>query len=179
MTDVTAPKIRAVRIVKGTTVFNVHGDMAGQEGVWLAAGQVHLLYEALVKTTWKTGAFQAGGRVKGVKWLAKDVNLGFLIRDTFTEYELNDSLFRQCFDYIPDPYDPNPPPTTIEVDTDLSGTRKLDVLMYETPEFDPDIDPILNQFGNYIFKLRAGQPFWYQDDDTVSFTAGGGSSAGT
>jgi hypothetical protein len=179
MVDVNAPNIRAIRIVKGDTVFNVHGPLAGAEGVYLAAGQVHLLYETLVKTTWKTGAFEAGGRPKGVKWLAKDCNLGFHIRDTFTEYELNDSLFRQCFDYIPDPYDPNAPPTTIEVDTDLSGTRKLDVLMYETPEFDPDLDPIMQQYGNYIFKLRAGQPFWYEDDDVSTYTAGAGSGAGT
>jgi hypothetical protein len=65
------------------------------------------------------------------------------------------------------------------VETDLSGTRKLDVLMYETPEFDPDLDPIMQQFGNVIFKLRAGQPFWYEDDAVVSFTGGGGTSAGT
>ena len=82
MTDVNAPGIREVRIVKGSTVFHVHGPLAGAEGVYLAAGQVQNLYEALVKTTWKTGAFQAGGRVKGVKYLPRDVHLGFHMLDT-------------------------------------------------------------------------------------------------
>ena len=179
MTDVNAPGIREVRIVKGSTVFHVHGPLAGAEGVYLAAGQVQNLYEALVKTTWKTGAFQAGGRVKGVKYLPRDVHLGFHMLDTFTEYELNDSLFRQCFDFWPDPYDPDPPPTTIEVDTDLSGTRKLDVLMYEQPEFAPDVDPIMQQFGTVLFKLRAGEAFWYENDDVQTFTSTSSSAAGT
>jgi hypothetical protein len=179
MTDVNAPAIREVRITKGDTVFHVHGPLAGTEGVWLASEQVHNLYETLVKTTWKTGAFQAGGRVKGVKWLPKDIALGFYIVDTFNEYELNDSLFRQIFDYIADPYDPDPTPTTIEVDTDLSGTRKLDVLMYEQPEFNSDVDPIMQQFGNAIFKLRAGQPFWYEDDAVQTFTSTSTNAAGT
>ena len=165
--------ITAIRIVKGSAVFHVHGDQEGAEGVFLAAGQVHQLYETLVKTTWKTGAFQEGARVKGVKWLAKDTTLGFHIKETFTEYELNDSLFRQCFDYMPDPWDLNPPPTTIQVDTTISGTRSLDVLMYEPPDFDADIDPIRQQYGNVLFKLRAGEPFWYEDDAVSSVTGGG------
>jgi len=132
-----------------------------------------------VKVTYKTGAFQEGARQKAVKWLASDLNLGFYIRDTTTEYDLNESAFRQIFEYELDPWDPNPPPTTIIVETNMSGIRKLDVLMYEPPDFDPDIDPMLNQFGNYIFKLRAGQPFWYQDDVISTFSSGAGSAAGS
>ena len=110
--------------------------------------------------------------------MASDLNLGFYIRDTTTEYDLNESAFRQIFEYELDPWDPNPPPTTIIVETNMSGVRKLDVLMYEPPDFDPDIDPMLNQFGNYIFKLRAGQPFWYQDDVISTFSDTGGSAVG-
>lgn len=173
------PGIIAVRIVKGDRVFHVHGDRAGEEGVWLAAGQVHGLYEAPVRTTWKTGAFQDGSWQKARKWLHRDITLGFHIRDTFTSYELNDSLFRQMFDYELDRWELTPAQTTIEVETHLSGIRKIDVLMYEAPEFDPDIDPLQNQYGNYIFKLRAGQPFWYSDDIVSTFTDTTTSSTGT
>ena len=38
---------------KGDTVIHVHGDKAGQEGVWLAHGQVQGIYDAPVRTTWK------------------------------------------------------------------------------------------------------------------------------
>lgn len=170
--------VLGIRIRKGDTVFHVHGDKAGQEGVWLAHGQVQGIYDAPVKTTWKTGAFQAGSTQKSRKWLHRDMTLGFHIKDTFTSYEFNESLFRQIFDYEEDPWDEDYEPTVIEVETSLSGTRKLDVLMYEQPDFDSDIDPQQQQYGNLILKLRAGQPFWYEDDVLKSFTAFTGSATG-
>ncbi len=173
------PGIVAIRIVKGDTTFHVHGADAGAEGVYLAAGQVHGLYEAPVKTTWKTGAFQEGSRQKANKWLHRDLNIGFHIKETFTEYDLNESAFRQIFEYEEDKWDTDPQPTTIEVETLNSGTRKLDVLMYEAPDFDPDLDPLMNEYGNHILKLRAGQPFWYEDDYTDTFTSTSSSAPGT
>lgn len=170
--------IHSIRIRKGDTVFHVHGDKAGQEGVWLAHGQVQGIYDAPVRTTWKTGAFQAGSTQKSRKWLHRDLTLGFHIKETFTSYEFNESLFRQIFDYEEDPWDPNYEPTTIEVETALSGVRKLDVLMWEQPDFDADIDPQQQQHGNLILKLRAGQPFWYSDDVTSNFSATTSSATG-
>jgi hypothetical protein len=175
----TDPGIVAIRIVRGGTVFHVHGDQAGAEGVSLAAGQVEGLYDAPVKTTWKTGAFQEGSWQKYAKWLHRDLSLGFHIRDTLTQYELNESKFRQCFDYQLDPWEDPPTVTTIEVETTLSGVRKLDVLMYEAPVFASDLDPLMQQYGNLIFKLRAGQPFWYQDDLVTTFTSTAASATGT
>jgi|SRR6516225_286977 hypothetical protein len=174
----TDPGIVAIRIVRGGTTFHVHGDQAGAEGVWLAAGQVDGIYDAPVKTTWKTGAFQEGSWQKYNKWLHRDMSLGFHIRDTFTEYELNESLFRQIFDYQLDPWEDPPTLTTMEVETTLSGVRKLDLLLYEAPVFQSDLDPLTQQYGNLILKVRAGQPFWYQDDLVTSFTDTAASSTG-
>ncbi len=171
--------VTAIRIVKGTTVFHVHGDQAGAEGVWLAKGQVQGLYDATVRTTWKTGAFQVGSTQRGRKFEHRDLTLGFHIKETLTSWEFNDSQFRRIFDYEEDPWDDNYQPTTIEVETDISGVRKLDVLMHEAPDFDSDLDPQMQQHGNVIFKLRAGQPMWYQDDYTFTFTASGSSGSGT
>lgn len=166
----TEPDNLRIRIVKGDTVFHVHGDQAGSEGVWLAKGQVDGIYDNPVKTTDKSGAFQVGSKRKHHKWLQRDLILGFHIIDTVMDnYAWNDSEFRKIFDYDSDPYDEDEPPTTIEVETDMSGVRKIDVLMFEQPDFGPDIDPNKNQHGNIIMKLRANQPFWYEDgQDTVT-----------
>lgn len=170
--------IRAIRIVKGDLVVNVHGQGAGAQGVVLAADQVHGIYDAPIKTTYKSGAFQEGSSHRFTKKMQRDMELGFHIQDTFTSYEFNDSQFRQMFDYEQDRWDPDYVPTTIEVDTTLSGIRKLDVFMYEDPDFTPSLDPISQQFGNVILKLRAPDPMWYEDQVITSFDAGTTSASG-
>jgi hypothetical protein len=170
--------IRAIRIVKGDRVFHVHGAGAGDEGVYLAKGQVHGLYDAPIKTTYKSGAFQEGSTHRFTKKMQRDLELGFHIKEKFYSWELNDSQFRRMFDYEEDRWSTSPKPTTIEVETDLSGIRKLDVLMYEEPEFAPDLDSMGDQYGNVIFKLRAQDPMWYQDTVVDSFSDEGSVASG-
>ena len=173
-------RIVAIRIRRGNTVFHVHGDGAGREGVWLAQGQVDGIYDAPIKSTWKTGAFQVGSTQKSVKQLHRDLALGFHIIDNVTDsFEWNESLFRQIFFYEKDQWSTTPKATTIEVVTQISGTRKLDVLMYEQPAFSSNADPIAQQYGNLILKLRAGEPMWYENDVVSQFTSGATSGAGT
>ncbi|MGB0972375.1 MAG: hypothetical protein ACPGVG_15660, partial [Mycobacterium sp.] len=175
-----APGITAIRIRRGEHVFHVHGDKAGQEGIWLAKGQVSGIYEAPVKTTYKTGAFQRGSTAKATKWLHRDLEMGFHCKETVSNtYEWNESAFRQIFAYEDDPWSLTPKKTTIEVVTDISGTRKLDVLMYEEPEFTSESDPLKQQYGNLLLKLRAAQPLWYEDDYTDEFTSTATTAAGT
>ena len=174
------PRIVAIRIRRGNKVFHVHGDNAGLEGVWLAQGQVEGIYDAPIKSTWKTGAFQVGSTQKAVKQLHRDIALGFHVVDSVTDsFEWNESLFRQIFFYEKDQWSLTPKDTTIEVVTEMSGTRKLDVLMYEQPDFKATIDPLQQQYGNLILKLRAGEPMWYEDDVISQFTSGATSAAGT
>lgn len=171
--------VTAIRIVKGSTTFHVHGDQAGTEGIWLAKGQVQGIYDAPVKTTWKTGAFQQGSTQKAVKWLHRDLELGFHIVDTATSMEANESPFMRIWEYEEDFWDQSWAPPRIEVETDLSGTRKLDVLKYEQPELDTPVDPQQEQHVNVILKLRAADPFWYEDNAIVTFSNTGGSASGT
>lgn len=173
------PGVKAIRIVHGKQVFHVHGEQAGVEGVWLAKGQVDGLWDAPVQTTYRSGAFQVGSSQRAKRFLHRDLTLGFHIKDTTSSWEFNDSQFRRLFGYELDPWAEVDVPTTIEVETELSGVRRLDVLMYEAPDFDAPLDPQQQQFGNVIFKLRAGQPFWYGDDVTSTFTASGSSGSGT
>ena len=171
--------ITAIRIRRGDVVFHVHGEQAGAEGIWVAEGQVEGLYDAPVKTTWKTGAFQDGSRQRHHKRLHRDLELGFHVIETIKNaYEFNESAFRQIFDYELDRWSMNPQPTTIEVETTMSGVRKLDVLMYEQPDFTAKLDPIMQQYGNLIMKLRAGQPMWYSDNDNEVFEGTATSESG-
>jgi hypothetical protein len=93
------------------------------------------------------------------------MTLGFHVVETSgAGAEDNESDFRSIFDYEDDPYDDDPEPTTIHIDTDRSGERMLDVLLYDTPVLEPEIDPIDQQYFNLILKVRAGQPNWYEFD---------------
>jgi hypothetical protein len=168
----------AVRIRRGDMVFHVYGERAGEEGVYLAEGQVQGIYDAPVTTTWKGGAFQVGGKYKGKKRPWRDMTLGFHVIDTDSSYEFNESAFRQAFQYELDPWDPDRTPTYVEVDTELSGTRRIAVLMYEQPDFAANIDPLLKQHGNVIMKLRAGDPDWSEDDFTSEFKAEAAQASG-
>lgn len=156
-------KIRGLWITGQGREFHVHGDQAGTEGAWIAKGGAKGIWDSPVKTTWKTGAFQEGSTQKAVKRLHRDMTIGFHITDNQSgSAEDNEADFRGIFDYEDDEWDDDPEPTVLHVDTDRSGERRLDMLMYDTPVFEPDIDPIQQQYFNLILKLRAGQPDWYQ-----------------
>lgn len=161
--------------------FHTHGREAGAEGVWNAKGQVRGIYDAPVKTTWKTGAFQEGSTQKAKKVLHRDLELGFHITETRVpprSAEDNESEFRKIFDYEVDQWDDHPEPTTLHVETDKSGERKLDVLLYDTPVCEPDLDPLMQQYFNLILKLRAGEPMWYEDDVITTYSSGATASSG-
>lgn len=177
----TVPGGLQIRFRRGNKVFHVYGGPnEGREGIHLAQGGFMGVYDAPVRTTWKTGAFTDGSRQKHRKWLHRDMELIFHVIDTIdSPWQFNDSEFRRMFDYELDPWEEDPEPTVLEVETELSGVRCLDVLMYEEPEFEPAIDPHKNQHGILTLKLRAGQPFWYETSIITSFSATTASAAGT
>lgn len=159
--------------------FHTHGEVEGHEGVWNAKGQVQGIYDAPVKTTWKAGAFQDGATQKGKKVLHRDLTLGFHCIETHGRtMEENESDFRKIFAYEVDEWDDNPEPITLGIETEKSGVRMLDVLMYENPVIESDIDPIKQQYLNLILKLRAGQPMWYETPVITEFSDGSADGAG-
>jgi len=177
---VTVPKIRRIGFRRGSTEITVYPYEQVTHGVHLYEDQVEGIYDAPIKSTWKTGAFQDGSRQKAYKKLHRDMELGFGVLENLTStYEFHDSVFRQLFDYELDQWEETPTKTVMDIETDLSGTRSLDVLMYEQPEFSPAHDPIMDQFGNIILKLRAGQPMWYGEDVISTFTSASSSASGT
>lgn len=166
-------KIRGMWITGQGKTFHTHGDLAGLEGVYNQEGVVQGIYDSPVKTTWKTGAFQEGSTQKAVKWDHRDMTLGFYIVETpHRAAEENESVFRSVFEYEQDEWDDNPEPTTLHINTDLSGERRLDLLLYDTPEMEPPHDPIEQQFFDLTLKVRAGEPFWYEYLDEYKSTGG-------
>ncbi len=169
---------------KGST-FVTHGEGAGAQGVWNAAGQVQGIYDAPVKTTWKSSAFQEGSTYRSSKRLHRDMDLGFHITHTLLakgqvadrSAEENESLFRKIFDYSLDEWEEDPEPTTLHIQTAQSGERKIDVLLHDTPVFDADVDPVAQQYFGLILKLRSGKPMWYSD--TVITQASSASTSAT
>lgn len=158
-------KIRGMWITGQGKAFHTHGEQAGIEGVWNAQGQVQGIWDAPVKTTWKSAAFQEGSTQKAVKREHRDMTLGFHVTDTSGRgAEDNESEFRTIWDYEEDEWDDEPDPTTLHIDTDRSGERRIDLLLYDTPELECDVDPIEQQYFNLILKVRAGQPNWYELD---------------
>lgn len=162
------PGITAVQIRgQNDELIPVHGQDEGTRGVYLSQGGADMLLTASPeKQTWKTGARLKGSRAKSRKILHRDMDLGFMVRETdIHSYEQNESLLLQAVGFELDPYDDDAKYARAECTTDMSGTRCLDIVQYEEPDFDPDVDPIEQQFGEITLKCRAGDPDWYELGD--------------
>lgn len=143
----------------------VHGPGAGDRGVYLGEGQVAGIYHAPEKQVWKSGARQIGAKPKSRKILARDMDLGFKVRETRTHTaEENESYLIQAIGYELDEYDLDARYARLRITTDMSGWRDLDIVQYQEPDFSPKQDPIKDQLFNPILKLRSGNPDWYEDD---------------
>jgi hypothetical protein len=158
----------------------LHGPGAGAEGVWMAADQVEGFFDAPVRQTWDATAHQIGGTLQGMWYDVRDAMLGVHIegRDGLDAGEVED-WFRQLFVYRPDRWDHDAVLPRIEVTSDMSGTRSLDVQLYKAPDFNPGVDHIVTDYANPQFPLRAGQPFWYEPDVVTFFESTSTSASGT
>lgn len=160
------------------SVWHVHGEDAGAEGVVLGQDQVKGLHDPPVRTAWRSGAREPGGQMKGMWNEVRDLALGFHITAARLPSETQEDIssrFRMAFDYREDMWDHDARLARIEVSTEDSAPRSIDVQLYEAPDFDPGIDPLVIEHENPILPLRAGQPFWYEDDEiTHWFTETGG-----
>ena len=162
------PGITRLAIIgQNDEVIAVHGEDRGLRGVYLSEdGADMLLTASPEKQTWKTGARMRGSRPKNRKILARDMDLTFLVMDTDVHsYEQNESLLLQAIGWELDPYDADAKYARAECVTDMSGTRYLDIVQYAEPDFDPEHDPLEQQFGEITLKCRAGEPDWYESGD--------------
>lgn len=162
--------------------FCVHGEGAGEQGVYMAQDQVQGLFEAPVRTAWVSSAHQTGGTMKGMWFDVRDLSLGFHVMDHHIErgmFAEIESKFRQAFEYREDQWDWDSRLTRIDYTTEYSGTRSLDVQLYQAADFNPGVDPNIIGYGNPIIPLRAGNPMYYQPDVVTKWETTGASGSGT
>jgi hypothetical protein len=143
----------------------VHGDGAGDRGVFLGEGQVSGIYDSPEKQVWKSGSRQIGAKQRNRKILARDLDLGFLCKETQTHTaEENESYLIQAIGYDLDAWDEDARYARMRITTDISGVRELDIVQYEQPDLNTAQDPIMHQLLNPVLKLRSGNPDWYSPD---------------
>lgn len=159
----------------------VHPENEATHGVYLAEDQVKGdLIDAPVKTEWDSTVKQEGGTQRGVDYEYRDLHFGFHATDNSITAEEADSMLRMKFQYEEDEWDTSPqiqPRVDIEVvgGRYAGSKRSLDVLLAETPESTFSRDPVMEQYFNPQYVLRAGQPMWYTETVTtfVDFTGPG------
>lgn len=156
----------------------LHGEGQGNRGVWLSQDQVKGLFEAPIRQVWDATAQQIGGTLRGMWRDVRDISLGFHVTDRVAPIDVTLSAFRKAFTYQVDRWDHNAVLPRIEVISDLSGARSIDVQLCDTPDFNPGTDPLVTGYGNPILPLRAGQPNYYTPDVVTHFTAGTTSASG-
>lgn len=162
------------------SIWHVHGQHAGAEGVWCGKDQMQGLWEPPVRTAWESGARQLGGKMRGRWFDPKDMNLGFHLvsaRRPGVSQEGLMSAWWSAFDYREDDYDWDAKLTRIEVISD-SSTRSLDVQLRETRDFNPKIDPLMQQNANPVLPLRAGLPFFYEKSEISTWATTSSSGTG-
>ena len=156
-----APMTIEVIGVDGSS-WTVSGSAQGHEGVVLDAGPQGL-QEAPRSGVWQQSAFQEGATFMGVSVEPIDLVLAFQIWGDEENWQDVSSRFRRAFDYER--------PATIRVDTE-SGTRELDVVLFEAPDRNTDVDGRILQYSVETYTLRAAWPFW-ADRVEVSTVEGG------
>lgn len=157
---------------------DVSGPDAGRQGITLAAGQVQGLYNAPVISEWNRFRRERGGRMAGIERPFRDVNLGFHVHgDDSAGYAALDDLLESMFPFELDPWDPGAKLAQIVVEAD--ELRVLHVQQHTQRDFDPDFDPLYEEYANPIYRLRAGQPMWESRPEVTSWQTGSTSGSGT
>ncbi|EOM78094.1 hypothetical protein DW322_11310 [Rhodococcus rhodnii] len=170
------------------TIINIHGcdgsfwpmgpDDDGD--VFIPEDQVKGLFDAPVRTDWDSQAQQDGGTFHREVNEWRDLSFGFHVKGhRHRPFDDVYSEFRNAFDYKPDRWDHDARLACIEVISQRSGARRLDVQLHEAPDFDPGVDPASIDYGNPILPLRAGQPYWYEPDVVTSWETTDASGSGT
>lgn len=163
------------------SVWHVHGENAGAEGVWCGKDQMQGLWEPPVRTAWESGARQIGGKMRGKWYDPKDLDLGFHLvaaRRPGMSQEALMSAWWNAFGFREDEYDWDSRLPRIEVISPASD-RWLDVQLREHRNFAPGVDPLRRQHANPTLPLRAGLPFFQEPPEISKWTTTATSGSGT
>ncbi|UQE73836.1 hypothetical protein MYK68_13965 [Gordonia sp. PP30] len=159
--------------------WDVHGPLAGRQGVWLGEGQVQAIYDAPIETRWATTAGGRGARPRRRVWLPRDFTLGFHVNDDTAGRR--ESALALALGSEPYPWDPARRAARMVITAPLQddGPRTLYFEAKETPELVADQDTLAAEYANTLYSCRAGQPLYESEPEAVAFEQSGTSGAGT
>ena len=145
----------------------IHGPGEANRGVWLGEGPAGIFGITPEKQTWTSGARAIGSKQKNRKILHRDMKLPLLVKWTAAHtFEENLSYVINAVGFELDPYDDDAKYAKIAVTTELSGTRYVDIVQFEEPDYDPEHDDIDKQFGAELaLNLRVGDGDWYGETE--------------
>ncbi len=166
----SGPGISRVEIIgQDDELITLYGSGQGDRGVHLGEDPMGL-FDTPEKQTWVSGARSIGSKQKNRKILARDMDLPLLIRETTAHtFEENESYLIQSVGFELDPYDDDAKYAKLAVTTNLSGTRYVDMLQYEEPDFNDKHDTIAQQFADITLKVRVGDADWYSETVVSAF----------
>lgn len=147
--------------------FTLAGQGAGEQGVWLGT-EVEGIYDAPVKTIWTEHAHQIGASYAGMRNLRRDITFTAVVVDTPDQpWEDSDSAWRKAWSYTRD--------CRLWIETE--GSRRfLNLRLSEQPLFKPEHDPHQRRVEKVFMTCIAGDPWWYEDDETDTWTLNTGTS---
>ena len=148
----------------------------GVENIYLGTSPQGL-YDSPVETSYKSGAFEIGGKLTKVTRRYRNLMLPIgSYAHSPDEWAEADSQVRKAFDYELDPWDPDANPAIIRITTDRSGPRELGVFMSESPVMEMETDPWDYEHSLLPVMLIAPDPDWQSPADVseVTFTGTSG-----
>lgn len=142
--------------------FCLSGDEAGDQGVILSSN-IDDFYDVGIDTIWNATAFGKGARYGGVKYPERRMSFSVDISDYNGEpWEINDSRWGKS--WHPDRAG------KLWFSTD-SSRRWINVSLASAMKFTPQSDPFQSQGESVVMSIIAGDPFYYSDPLTDSWTS--------
>lgn len=161
--------------------WDVHGPNAGAQGMWLGEGQVQNIYDAPVETRWMTTAGGRGAKPRKRKYLPRDLTVGFHVNGEGEAVPgQREAALALALGSEPYPWDPARRLARMVITAPLQdgGPRTLYFEGREAPDLESNLDPLMLEYCNTIYSLRAGEPMWQSPPEVQAFEAGTTSASG-
>lgn len=161
--------------------WDVHGRLAGRQGVWLGAEQVESIYDTPIESQWSETAGARGAKPRRRKYLPRDFVLGFHVDgDGEPVKGMRESALSVALASEPYQWDPQRAQARMVITAPLQDEpRTLYFEAREAPELESALDPLALEYANVIYSLRAGEPLYSSPDEISSFERSGTSGSGT
>ncbi|GAA4758784.1 hypothetical protein [Gordonia alkaliphila] len=147
--------------------WDVHGALAGRQGVWIGEGQLSGILDAPYESSWSQTARGGGATHVRDRYIPRDMTVGFHVNGTGSAVVAPETVagereaaFARALTSPPYRWSPTRRTARMRVTTVLSGARELAIRGTEVPDIDIGSDVLMDSYVNPLYSLRAGIPFW-------------------